>query len=66
MKKNLLLVGLTAAGALTGTHLQAQTYTAGDVVIYRVGDGTAALTNAGTAVIPGRVRDHRRHTCPVH
>ena len=53
-RKKLLLAGLAAgAGALTGTNAEGQTitaFTAGDVVVYRVGDGSAALTNAGTAV----------------
>ena len=52
-RKKLLFAGLAAGvGALTTTSSEAQTITAftpGDVVVYRVGTGTA-LTNAGTAV----------------
>jgi hypothetical protein len=34
----------------SAVHVQAAAFTAGDIVVYRVGDGTAGLTSAGTAV----------------
>lgn len=49
-----ILAGLTLATALSliaGAHsASAQSFTMGDLVVSRVGDGTAALSNSGTAV----------------
>ena len=54
MKKSFFLTSLIAAAStLAGTAASAQTitsFTAGDFVVDRVGDGTAALSSAGTAV----------------
>ena len=54
MQKTLHFTGLLAlASALVATTVRAQTittFTPGDFVVDRVGDGTAALSSAGTAV----------------
>ena len=54
MKKTFFFGGLAAVATVLGsTQSKAQTITSfipGDVVVYRTGDGSAALTNAGTAV----------------
>ena len=54
MKKTLFFSGLaTAAIALAGASAQGQiitSFTTGDFVVDRVGDGAAALSSAGTAV----------------
>ena len=51
MKKSFLYSGLVAAaGVLGSAHAEAQTTAPPFVVVERVGDGSAALTSAGTAV----------------
>ena len=49
MKKILGLVGVLMVLAL-GTNAFAAAFTAGNIVIYRVGDGTQPLTNIGNSV----------------
>lgn len=51
MKCRNALLGLSClAGALFSLHTSAAPITPGNLIVYRVGDGTAALTSAATAV----------------
>ena len=45
----LLAVALSLAGTLSANHASAAAFTLGDLVVVRVGDGSAALSSAATA-----------------
>src|SRR5882762_2720771 len=49
MKRILALVAAAAVLAI-GTNALAAAFTAGNIVVYRVGNGTQALTNTGNSV----------------
>jgi uncharacterized repeat protein (TIGR01451 family) len=46
----LLLTTFVLGGASLAPNAQAAAFTAGNLVVYRIGDGSAALTTAGTAI----------------
>src|ERR1043166_7184974 len=50
MFKSRLVLAAIAASVLLASSLLAAPFTAGNLVLYRVGDGSAALTSNGTAV----------------